>query len=121
MNRVHCALQWSRDLAHWEAVENLTDFIPLNATGFDSHLCYASAAPMIMAALEQLAGRAGKPRSLPLQVVVTSAVLVAAIPLASSLSPAIGTIAIEEVEPTVKAAVLSKHPEARVLQYVRGF
>jgi hypothetical protein len=49
VNRVHCALQWSRDLAHWEAVENLTDFIPLNATGFDSHLCYASAAPMIMA------------------------------------------------------------------------
>ena len=29
VNRVHCALQWSRDLLHWEPVENFADFIPL--------------------------------------------------------------------------------------------
>jgi hypothetical protein len=49
VNRVHCAIQWSRDLLHWEPVANFTDFIPLNWTQWNSHLCYASASPVIMA------------------------------------------------------------------------
>ena len=48
VNRVHCALQWSRDLLHWEPVEELKDFIPLDWTKWDSHLCYASASPVVM-------------------------------------------------------------------------
>ena len=48
VNRVHCALQWSRDLLHWEPVEQLKDFIPLEWTKWDSHLCYASASPVVM-------------------------------------------------------------------------
>jgi hypothetical protein len=48
VNRVHCALQWSRDLLHWEPVEGLKDFIPLEWTKWDSHLCYASASPVVM-------------------------------------------------------------------------
>eukprot|EP01051_Picozoa_sp_SAG22_P013177 SAG22_NODE_1449_length_4399_cov_6.411860_4_plen_537_part_00 len=48
VNRVHCALQWSRDLQTWEAVEELADFIPLEWTRWDSHLCYASASPVEM-------------------------------------------------------------------------
>jgi hypothetical protein len=36
VNRVHCALQWSRDLLHWQPVEDLADFIPLEWTEWDS-------------------------------------------------------------------------------------
>jgi hypothetical protein len=48
VNRVHCALQWSRDLLNWESVEDLAGFIPLEWTKWDSHLCYASASPVVM-------------------------------------------------------------------------
>ena len=48
VNRVHCTLQWSRDLLHWEPVEEMAGFIPLEWTRWDSHLCYASASPVVM-------------------------------------------------------------------------
>eukprot|EP00035_Acanthoeca_spectabilis_P028547 m.471214 g.471214 ORF g.471214 m.471214 type:complete len:547 (-) comp30735_c0_seq1:195-1835(-) len=48
VNRVHCAVQWSVDLVEWFPVANLTDFIPLSPSGWDSHLCYATAAPIVM-------------------------------------------------------------------------
>lgn len=77
-------------------------------------------APLVMAAIERLRG-AGKPRSIPLQLGVTFCVLVGAIPIASSISPPICSIAVEDVEPAIAAAVAQQRPGTRVLHFERGF
>ena len=78
------------------------------------------AVPILMAGIERLRG-AGRPRSLTLQVGVTAATLITAIPLASSTSAPIGTIAIDDVEPAVAAAARARDPSVAELRYERGF
>ena len=78
------------------------------------------AVPLIMSAIDKLRG-GNKPRSLVTQVAVTGAVLVAAIPLASSVSPPIGRIKVEEVEPHIAEAARRRDPGVKELVFERGF
>ena len=73
-----------------------------------------------MSAIDKLRG-GNKPRSLVTQVAVTGAVLVAAIPLASSVSPPIGRIKVEEVEPHIAEAARRRDPGVKELVFERGF
>ena len=75
--------------------------------------------PIIVGAAE--IARGSRPRSLPLQVGVTAAVLVGAIPLVSAVTPPIGTIAIDDVEPALARTARARDPSVRGLQYHRGF
>ena len=76
--------------------------------------------PIIVGAAEITRGP-GRPRSLALQVGVTAAVLVGAIPLASAVTPPIGTIAIDDVEPALARTARARDPSVRGLRYHRGF
>ena len=79
-------------------------------------------APLVMAAVERLRGRAaGTPRSMPLQLGVTFCVLVGAIPIASSMSPPVCSIVVDELEPAIAASVAQQRPGTRVLHFERGF
>ena len=78
------------------------------------------AAPLLMGVIDRLRGPS-RPRSLALQVGVTAATLITAIPLASSVSAPIGTISIDDVEPAVAAAAKAQAPGIRELWYERGF
>ena len=73
-------------------------------------------APLLLAALEKLRG---KSRSLLAQVVVSGAVLIAAIPMASSVSAPVGKISLADMEPEL--AQIARMRGVVELQYERGF
>ena len=74
--------------------------------------------PLLIAAADFARGR---PLGMPLRVGLTTAVLVAAIPLASSVYAPIGIISVDDVEPSVAAAARRLHPGVMQLCYERGF
>lgn len=78
------------------------------------------AVPIIVGATE-IARGPGRPRSLALQLGVTAAVLVGAIPLASAVTPPIGTVDIDDLEPALARSARARDPSVRGLRYHRGF
>jgi hypothetical protein len=83
-------------------------------------------APIIMACLNRLrsafrGGSKAAPQSLVLQLAVTTSVLVAAIPVASSVSAPIGSVAVEDLEPSVRDEATRRDSNVREVTYLRGF